>query len=63
MGEKNYDREKEPEGEMPTGEKRVFLAAKPSQDQGRCKGYNMKRAMSRMERTTRKVSAGSEEEE
>ena len=63
MGEKNYDREKEPEGEVPTGEKRVFLASKPSQDQGRCKGYNTKRAMSRMKRTTRKVSAGSKEKE
>ena len=63
MGAKNHGREKEPEGEMPTGEKRVFHASKPSQDQGRCKGYNMKQVMSRKERNTRKFRVGSEEEE
>ena len=63
MGAKNHGREKESEGEMPTREKRVFLALKPSQDQGRCKGYNMKRARSRKGRTTRKVRVESEEEE
>ena len=63
MGVKNHDREKEPEGEMPTGETRASLASKPSQDQGRDKVYNMRRAKSRKERTKRKGSAGSEEEE
>ena len=62
-GAKNHGREKESEGEMSTREKRVFIASKPSRDQGRCKGYNRKRAMSRMQRTTRKVRAESAEEE
>ena len=62
-GEKYHGRDKESEGEMATREKRVFLASKTSRDQGRCKGYNRKRAMSRMERTTRKVRAESAEEE
>ena len=63
MGTKNHGREKEKEEEMPTGELRAFQVLKSSQDQGRCKGYNMKQVTSRKERNTRKVIAGSEEEE
>ena len=63
MGTETHGREKAPEGEMPTGEKRGFHVSKSSQDQGRCKGYNMKHVTGKKERNTSKVLAGSKEEE